>query len=132
MVNLAAMPIDLEISHEDRLVIAHVGDVGPQDFEHYFAALTAAGAMPYRKIIDLSASPLLVRGADVKALTERVNVYAGSGALGAIAVVVTTDMAVYASEAYAARVKAERPFRLVDSLAQARAWLDEVDPVRPG
>lgn len=122
------MAIHLSISHDERLVVATVEEVRPDDFERYFAELNAAGAMAYRKIIDLTASQIAMQAADVRMMTERVNAYAQTGALGAIAVVVGNELAEYVSATYERRIKADRPFRLFRKLAEARQWLDEVEP----
>ncbi|MGE0425031.1 MAG: hypothetical protein AB7O88_22420 [Reyranellaceae bacterium] len=126
------MPIHLVISHEERLVVATVDDVGPEDLDRYFADLTAAGAMAYRKLIDLTASRITREGVDIRAMAERVNAYAQSGALGAIAVVVGDDVGELASGLYERRIKADRPFRLFREPVEARQWLDAVDPPAGG
>lgn len=126
------MAIHLSISHDERLVVATVEEVRPEDFERYLADLNAAGAMAYRKIIDLTASQIAMQAADVRAMTERVNAYAQTGALGAIAVVVGNELAEYVSATYEQRIKADRPFRLFRKLAEARQWLDEVEPLARG
>jgi hypothetical protein len=126
------MPIELTISHDERLVIALVGEVGPADFGRYFAELEAAGALAYRKIIDLTSSPLAVSGGDIRALGDRVNAYAQGGALGAMAVVINTELASVMTEVYEKRVRADRPLRVCRDLAEARQWLDQVDPPAGG
>jgi hypothetical protein len=126
------MAIHLTISHDERLVIAIVEEVAPADFERYFAELTAAGAMTYRKIIDLTASQIAMQGADVRAMSQRISDYARTGALGAIAIVVSNELAEVVSATYEQRVKADRPFRMVRTLAEARRWLEEVDPAARG
>jgi hypothetical protein len=122
------MPIHLAISHDERLVVATVAEVGPEDLDRYFADLAAAGAMAYRKLIDLTASQIARESVDLRAMAQRVNAYAQTGALGAIAVVVGDEVGELASGIYEQRIKADRPFRVCRDLDEARRWLDAVDP----
>jgi hypothetical protein len=69
------MPITLQISHPDRMLIGIVrGTVTPQDLDGFVAEIVAAKALRYRKIID-------VMGADRSRWSPTRNSQASPGCL---------------------------------------------------
>ncbi|MBV9832832.1 MAG: hypothetical protein JO055_00410 [Alphaproteobacteria bacterium] len=123
------MPIRWTLSHAEHLVLSKVtGEVGRAEFEGYLGEIAAAGAMPYRKILDLTFAPLGLSAADVKVLGKVVSDYAKSGRIGAFAIVVDADATREASAIFGENAQVDRPFAIFDKMAEARAWLDRIDP----
>ena len=53
------MPVHWTVSHPQRLVVAVTKDeVTVADIEQYFAGVTADGAMAYRKIFEITHTPM--------------------------------------------------------------------------
>src|SRR5258706_8852901 len=100
------MPVHWTISHPTRLVIAVAkDDVNIADIEQYFAGVTAEGAMAYRKIFEVTATPTALSDENLKALGQRIMLYAQHGQVGPVAIVAGSDES-YAQEqvfAHAAR-----------------------------
>ena len=88
------MPVTWWISHDDRLVLASAeGDISPGSFEEYMSALVAAGAMPYRKLFDVTyATPGAIRLAQLKEFASKVVAFAKQGAVGPLAIVVGSEL----------------------------------------
>ena len=127
------MPIRWTVSRADRLVIATVsGEAGREDFARYLAEIDAAGAMPYRKILDLSFAPLAMNAADIKALGRIVDGYGRAGPLGPLAIVANVEAMQYASTVFGESSRADRPFAIFRKLAEAQEWLDRVAPAARG
>ena len=71
------MPVTWSISHEEQLVVAIAeGEVVRGDIDGYLSAMIAEGAMPYRKLFDLTFAPMALAAADLRALGKRVTDYA--------------------------------------------------------
>lgn len=128
------MPIQWTVSHPERLVIATVsGEAHREDFDRYLAEVNDAGAMPYRKILNLTFAPLAVRAADIRALGRSVYDYAlMAGRLGPFAIVVDADSTHDASAMFGETARVDRPFAIFRTLAQARAWLDALEQPATG
>ena len=53
------MPVTWSISHGEQLVVAIAeGEVVRGDIDGYLSAMIAEGAMPYRKLFDLTFAPM--------------------------------------------------------------------------
>ena len=77
------MPVHWTISHASRLVVAVAKDqMTASDIEKYFAAITADGAMAYRKIFEITHTPMVLSEDNLRALGERVVLYAQHGQIG--------------------------------------------------
>jgi hypothetical protein len=118
------------ISHEEKLVFiqvqreALIGDV-----QDVFLAIRAAGALPYRKLIDLTFAPLTlglqgIRA--VKALSEDAGGAGRKALRGPVAIVVASELAGEMVDLFHEPVRLERPFRVFRDLDEARRWLDEI------
>ena len=67
------MPVHWTISHANKLVVAVAKDqVTVSDIEKYFAGMTADGAMAYRKIFEITHTPMALSEENLRALGERV------------------------------------------------------------
>ena len=77
------MPVHWTVSHPQRLVVAVAKDqVTVADIEQYFAGVTADGAMAYRKIFEITHTPMALSEENLKALGQRVMFYAQHGQIG--------------------------------------------------
>jgi len=119
------VPINFTISHTDKLVIAAAdGEIERADIDKYLSALIAEGAMPYRKLFDISFAPLSIGVAELRALGQRVAEAGKSGPVGPVAIVVGSELAHEMAEIFGSRAQADRPLRIFDDIPKARAWLD--------
>ena len=127
------MPVTWSISHEEQLVVAIAeGEVVRGDIDGYLSAMIAEGAMPYRKLFDLTFAPMALAAAALRALGKRVTDYAKGGPVGPVAIVVGSELALDMARIFEAQAQANRDLRIFRDLAQARAWLDEAAPPTSG
>ena len=122
------MPVNWTISHPDKLVVAVAeGEVEHADVDKYLLALIAEGAMPYRKLFDVTFAPLSMGLAELRALGKRVTEHArGGGSVGPLALVVGSELALDMARIFEAQARADRPLRIFDDVVKARAWLDSL------
>lgn len=119
------MPVHWTISHADRLVVAVAKDqVTVTDVERYFAGITAEGAMGYRKIFEITHTPMALSDENLRALGQRVVLYAQHGQIGPLAIVAASDESFQQAETFAAAATARRPLAIFRELHLAREWLD--------
>lgn len=120
------MPINLTISHADKLVVAVAdGEIDRAEIDEYLTALIAAGAMSYRKLFDISFAPLSLGVAELRALGKR---SADAGPTGPLAIVVGSNLAREMAAIFESQAAADRPLRIFDDLPTAREWLDSFPP----
>jgi hypothetical protein len=121
-----AMPVHWTISHSSRLVVAVAKDeVKAEDIEQYFAGVTADGAMAYRKIFEIAASPMTVSDEQLRMLGQRIMLYAQHGQVGPLALVASSDDCYAQARTFAEAAQARRPLQIFRELHIARRWLDE-------
>jgi hypothetical protein len=119
------MPVHWTISHPSRLVVAVTRDeVTVEHIEQYFTAVTAEGAMAYRKIFEISATPMVLSDQNLQMLGQRVMLYARHGQLGPLALVASSEESYAQARAFAEAAKARRPLQIFRELHAARRWLD--------
>jgi len=124
------MSITWTISHPLRLVIATgKGEATSADFLFYFDEIAKAGAIPYRKLLDLTNVGIPMPQADIRRVGRRSENLADKKLVGPSAIVVTSDAFANLVKIFDAATKAERPLKIFRDLRAARAWLDEVAPV---
>jgi hypothetical protein len=124
------MPVHWTISHPARLVAAVAkNEVKVEDIEQYFAGVTADGAMAYRKIFEITATPMALSEANLQALGQRILLYAQHGQVGPLAIVAGSDESYSQAETFAAAARARRPLQIFRELHAARRWLDAQDAV---
>jgi len=122
------MPVHWTISHPARLVIAVAKDeVKVEDIEQYFTGVTAEGAMAYRKIFEIGATPMAMTEEGLKSLGQRVMLYAQHGQVGPVALVAGSDESFAQAQTFAAAANAKRPLQIFREMHAARRWLDEQD-----
>jgi hypothetical protein len=119
------MPIHLDFSHPNRMVVAIVrGHVTVEDMAEAARQFAASGAWHYRKIIDVSSgdSPIDEKGLEMLAAFARTN--AQDKTRGPLAFVIDPARAEVA-ERYVEITRGERPVKAFRSIHDARRWLDE-------
>jgi hypothetical protein len=128
------MPVHWTVSHPQRLVVAVAKDeVTVADIEQYFAGVTAEGGMSYRKIFEITHTPLALSEENLKALGQRVMFYAQHGQIGPLAIVAASDESYAQARIFAEAAKVSRPLQIFRELHAARQWLDTQPGVRrPG
>jgi len=119
------MPVHWTISHPNKLVVAVTKDeVGAKDIEQYFAGVTAEGAMSYRKIFEITHTPLALNADNLKTLGQRVVYYAQNGQIGPVAIVAASDESYAQAQIFAQAANVRRPLQIFRELHAARRWLD--------
>jgi hypothetical protein len=119
------MPVHWTVSHSQKLVVAVAKDtVTVADIEQYFAGVTADGAMGYRKIFEITHTPMALSEDNLKALGQRVVFYAQHGQIGPIAIVAASDESYAQAQIFASAAEARRPLKIFRELHAARQWLD--------
>lgn len=122
------MPVHWTVSHPARLVVAVAKDeVKVEDIEQYFTGVTAEGAMAYRKIFEIGATPMAMTEEGLKSLGQRVMLYAQHGQVGPVALVAGSDESFAQAQTFAAAANAKRPLQIFREMHAARRWLDEQD-----
>lgn len=120
------MPVHWTISHPARLVVAVAKDeVKVDDIEQYFAGVTAEGAMAYRKIFEITATPMALSHQNLQALGQRIVLYAQNGQIGPLALVASSDESYAQAQVFAEAAKVSRPLQIFRELHTARRWLDD-------
>jgi hypothetical protein len=119
------MPIHIDVSHLDRVVIAVViGDIGADDITDLGVRFSAAGMRHYRKILDVTAGSLIIDKEGIATLATLVRSRPNAAERGPLAIVVNPANA-HALEEYAKVTAEDRPVKTFHSLHAARRWLDE-------
>lgn len=123
--------IEWTISDEQRLVRATViGRVTQVHFEAYLAAISAAGAAPYRKLFHI-ADASAIAPQDIPAFAALVVEYGrGAGKVGPLAIVVAGRETNQLANWFKSLASLERPVRIFDRESTAMAWLDGIAPPR--
>jgi hypothetical protein len=120
------MPIHLDISHLDRVVIAVViGDAGADEVRDLGRRFSEAGTRHYRKILDTTAGALIMSDAEVEALVAQLRARPKADERGPLAFLVDPRRPAPVAEKYTELTAGERPVKIFHSLHAARRWLDE-------
>ena len=124
------MPITWTVSHSARLVVAvGKGEISATDVLLYLDEITRAGAMPFRKIFDLSGVVATMPTTDVRLIGMRVVALAGGKPTGPLAIVVASDAIHELAKVFEATATTKRPLQIFRDVHAARAWLDKIAPV---
>jgi hypothetical protein len=122
--------LSYSISHEEKLVFVEVqGEASPLEVQDVLLTIRAAGALPYRKLIDLSFAPLSLGLAGVRAIKTLNQDAGGAGKdapRGPVAFVVGSEPAGEMVEMFHENVHVNRPLRVFRDIDTARRWLDEI------
>jgi hypothetical protein len=119
------MPITLQISHPDRMLIGIVhGTVTPEDLDGFVAGIATAKALRYRKIIDVMGASTGLTAEGLAEFRERVRHMGLPNEHGPIALVADRKL-VGLARVFAQLMGDERPVEVFPSIHAARRWLDE-------
>ncbi len=125
------MPIHIEISDLDRLVLAVVlGDVTPDDIAEVAREFVKSGRQHYGKIIDTTAGNAVVDENRLAAIAAFMRADPKAGSRGPLAFVVDAKRGEIAQK-FADMTADERPAKVFHSLRAARAWVRENTKVDP-
>jgi len=118
------MPVHWTISHSNRLVVAIAKDeVVARDIEQYFAGVTAEGGMSYRKIFEITHTPMALSEENLRALGARMIYYAEHGQVGPVAIVAASDESYAQAQLFAQAARISRPLQIFREMHAAREWL---------
>jgi hypothetical protein len=119
------MPVHWTISHANRLVVAIAKDeVVARDIEQYFAGVTAEGGMAYRKIFEITHTPMALSEENLRALGARMIYYAEHGQVGPVAIVAASDESYAQAQLFAQAAHISRPLQIFREMHAAREWLE--------
>lgn len=121
------MPFQCTIDHQARLVIVTArGKASTEEMRAVLNEVATGGAMPYRKLLDITQADLVLDPEILGALGAGIQKYAalGLGKLGPTAIVVASDDGSRRATIFAQAAKADRPFRIFHEMHEARRWLD--------
>ena len=120
------MPITLQISHPDRMLIGIVrGAITPQDLDGFVTEIAAAKGLRYRKIIDVMGASSGLTAEGLAEFRERIRHMAlPPKERGPIALVADKQL-VGLARVFAQLMGDERPVEVFPSIHAARRWLDE-------
>ena len=125
------MPIHIEISDLDRLVLAVVlGDVTPDDIAEVAREFVKSGRQHYGKIIDTTAGNAVVDENRLATIAAFMRADPKAGSRGPLAFVVDAKRGEIAQK-FADMTADERPVKVFHSLRAARAWVRENTKVDP-
>ncbi|SKA38054.1 hypothetical protein SAMN02745126_05999 [Enhydrobacter aerosaccus] len=120
------MPVHLEFFHPDRIVVGiGRGNVTLEECREFVAGLARAGALHYRKIIDVtSVVPAAVGPVNLIAIEQVLAEHAKERGLvrGPLAIVVERGRSENAV-AFKAMAPADRPIEVFYTVREARDWL---------
>jgi hypothetical protein len=120
------MPIKWTVSHADRMVTVQVdGEVTLPQAEEYLDALVVADAMPYAKLLDCSKMVTRATDDEMMLLGARMRAYASVMKGGPLVFVVTDPVINGYVRRYINLAAADRPWQIVKSVDEARAWLGQ-------
>ena len=125
------MAIEWTVSHDDKLVTAVANHATRRrDYPAFLTEMSANGLVPYRKIFDLRYARLEFTAADLRAWGQRVVDWGNADRPGPTALLVDSDLARELADMFTTHARANRPVAIFTSTDAARAWLDEVAPVK--
>jgi hypothetical protein len=124
------MPIHLDISHLDRLVIAvALGEVTPDDIAGVVREFQATGLNHYGKIIDTSAGSSPIDENRLAAIAAFMRADPNAASRGPLAFVIDPKRGEHAVK-FAEITADERPVKVFNNLREARQWVRENTKVR--
>jgi hypothetical protein len=125
------MPFQCTIDHSARRVtVTATGRADAGQMTALLNKVAVAGAMPYRKLLDITQADLGLDPAVLTALGAAIRKYAATrqGSLGPTAIVVASDEGHRRATIFGQAAKANRPFRIFHEVRDARQWLDSFPP----
>jgi hypothetical protein len=123
------MKLTWTISHDEKLVVVHIrGQLEPEELRSLFEAMTAEGALPYRKLVDVSFAPLTIGIAGLKRMSELAAVAMHDVQRGPVAFVASSEVAHEMIRIFDYKLSIDRPLRIFNDTRSAMQWLDEIAP----
>jgi len=122
------MPLHWIVDSKERLVTATAeGDVTRAEVESYLAAMSGAGAIPYRKLFDGSRGETRMTSQDMLALGAQIRALHGAGGTpGPLAMVIPSGKAELVSRVLGILATADRPMRIFAEPEPARRWIESL------
>jgi hypothetical protein len=118
------------ISHDDRLVVAHITDAFVlADVPVVYAAIIAEGGLSYRKLVDLTLVPIDIAVLDIGGISRAVRAATNNPRRGPVAFIVPNDAVHDMVEIFDRKTALDRPLGIFRDRASAMRWLDEIAPV---
>ena len=118
------MPITWTLDPDfESAVVCAAGAISRADVEAYLAAIDAAGAVGYRKLIDARTATVDMGHEDMMAVGVRMRGFHG-GPVGALAIVLSREGADAVARILGIMAAADRPMRLFTSMRAAERWLE--------
>jgi hypothetical protein len=122
------MPLHWTIDSRQQLVVVTAeGDVTRADADGYLDAVEGGGALAYRKLYDARAANIVMDSDEMMAVAVRIRGY-HHHPVGALAIVLPSDLADPAARMLGVMAAADRPIKLFTSLAPAQRWIDSLAP----
>jgi hypothetical protein len=126
------LPLSWTVSHDERLVIATgTGEVVLMDLLAFAKAIAQAGLLAYPRIFDLSHATMAVSAAEIRNIAQGVAAATANGSLGtigAVAFIAKSDEVRDITTLFGDRTaKTPRPVRVCSTMAEARAWLADLE-----
>ena len=119
------MPIHLDISDLDRLVIAvGLGEITPEDIVEVAREFLKTERQHFGKIIDTSAATSLIDDDRMEAIAAFLRADPKAGSRGPLAFVVDPKRGELPQK-FASLTEGERPVKIFNNLREARAWVRE-------
>jgi hypothetical protein len=123
------MPLTWVIDHQTRTVVATgAGILRLEDFEAALDELARPATLSYRKLVDVTHCSSALGTADMLDLSARIRGYSSMSALGALAIVATSDENYRQARLFEALDGTDRPMGIFRDTAAARDWLDGLPP----
>jgi len=123
------MPLTWVIDHQARMVVATgAGLLRLEDFEGALDELARPATLSYRKLVDLTHCSSSLGTADMLDLSSRIRGYSSMSALGALAIVATSEENYRQARLFEALDGTDRPIGIFRDPAAARDWLDGLPP----
>ena len=126
------MPLHWTIDAEDLLVTTVAdGDITRREVETYIEAVDGAGALTYRKLVDVLQGTTSMGAEDMLALGVRVRSFHVRGLMGSLAIIIPRGQTARISRLLGMLATADRPMRLFHEVEPARRWIvmQDVPPV---
>jgi hypothetical protein len=123
------MPISFTVDSDfESVAVLAEGEVTRADVEAYLRAVSDAGAVGYRKLIDARTATMGMSHDDMMAVGVQLRSY-HAGPVGALAIVLSREGADAVARILGIMAAADRPMRLFTSLRAAERWLEGM--IRP-
>ena len=118
------MPITWAVDPDfESVAVRAEGAITRADVEAYLAAIDAAGAVGYRKLIDARTATVGMGHEDMMAVGVRLRGF-HDGPVGALAIVLSRDAADAVARILGILAAADRPMRLFTGMRAAERWLE--------